>query len=212
VATLAQLRAKLNGELGVVNDTEATPWSSTVRDNAIIDGYAELWRAGVWKHVSQDVATVADTFTYALTDIRRLDRIDLLDSSSRLLESPKAVVEDTGSATWQLRLTGNVTLDEGYTMRVRGWTAYKSQFSGDSDTDDLPAEHNRVPLLKAKAILYRIQLGMFARYGERQALPPEMNLSIDQFIGMIAAAEREFEEEARRLSNLRPRSGQARRI
>ncbi len=212
MATLAALRAKLNGEIGVLTDAEATPWSMTVRNQAIIDGYAELWRAGVWKLVTQDVATVTDAFTYALTDIRRLDRIDLLDSSSRLQEMPRAVVEDTGSGTWQLRLTGGVAIDAGYTMRVRGWTAYKSQFTGDADTDDLPAEHQRVPLLKAKAILYRIQLGSFARYGERQALPPEMNLSIDQFIGMIAAAEREFEEEARRLSNLRPRSGQARRI
>lgn len=212
MATLAALRQKLNGELGVLTDGETGAWSTTVRNNAIIDGYAELWRAGVWKLVTQDVATVADTFSYALTGIRRLDRIDLLDSSSRFLETPRAVVEDNGSGGWQLRLTGGVTLNAGYTMRVRGWAAYKSQFTGDADTDDLPEEHNRVPLLKAKAILWRVQLSLFAKYGERQAIPPDMNMTIDQMIAMVAAAEREFETESKALANLRPRSGQARRI
>jgi hypothetical protein len=37
-------------------------------------------------------------------------------------------------------------------------------------------------------------------------------MSIDQLLGMVAAAEREFEEESKRLSNLRPRSGQARSL
>jgi hypothetical protein len=211
VATLAVLRAKLNGEVGVVTDGETTPWSQTVRNNAIIDGYADLYRVGVWKLVTQTISTVTDTWTYALTSIRRLDRVELLDSTNRVLESDiKGVVEDDGSVAWQLRLS--TSIDTGYSMKVRGWTAYKSQFSGDGDTDDLPAEHNRVPLLKAKSILWRVQLGTFARYGERQALPPEMNMSIDQLLGMVAAAEREFEEESKRLSNLRPRSGQARSL
>lgn len=212
MATLLAIRTALNGELGVVTDAETTPWSPAVRNQAITDGYAALWRAGVWKLVTQDIATVTDSFTYALTSIRRLDRIDLLDSSSRLLESPRAVVEDDGAGGYQLRLTNNVAIDTGSTMRVRGWTAYISTFASDSAVDDLPAEHARLPRLKAKAILYRQQLGSFARYGERQAIPPEMNLTADQLIGIVAAAEREFEEETRRLSNLRPRSGQARRI
>jgi hypothetical protein len=210
MATLDQLRAKLNGEIGVVTDGETTPWSTTVRNNAITDGYAELWRAGVWKFVTQTVSTVTDQWVYALSTIRRLDRVELIDASGRVLETPKAVVEDNGSGAWQLRLTA--AIDTQWQLRVRGWTAYKSQFSGGSDTDDLPAEHNRIPLLKAKAILWRIQLGTFARYGERQALPPEMNLSIDQLLGMVSAAEREFEVQSEALAKLRPRSGQTRTL
>lgn len=212
MATLLAIRTALNGELGVLTDAETAPWSLAVRNQAIADGYAALWRAGVWKPVTQDIATVTDTFTYALTSIRRLDRVELLDDSLRLLEAPRAVVEDNGSGGWQLRLTSNVTIDTGATMRVRGWTAYVSTFASDAATDDLPAEHARLPRLKAAAILYRQQLGTFARYGERQALPPDMNITVDQFLGLIAAAEREFATEAEALSNLRPRSGQARRI
>ncbi|HEY6014506.1 MAG TPA: hypothetical protein VIU37_10875, partial [Candidatus Limnocylindrales bacterium] len=76
MATLAQLRAKLNGEIGVVTDTEPSPWSQTVRNNAIMDGYAELWRAGVWKAVIETPASVTDQSIYALTSIRRLERLE----------------------------------------------------------------------------------------------------------------------------------------
>jgi hypothetical protein len=210
VATLAVLRLKLNGELGVVTDAETVPWSTTVRNNAIIDGYATLWRAGVWLFATQTFATVTDQWLYGPSTLRRLERVELLDSSSRVLETPKAILEDDAVGTWQLRL--NAAIDTGWSLRVRGWTAYKSQFTGDADTDDLPAEYNRIPLLKAKAILWRVQLGKFARYGDHQALPPEMNLSIDQLLGMVSAAEREFETEADALSKLRPRSGQTRTL
>ena len=207
MATLLQLRTKLNGEIGVVTDAETAPWTTAVRNAAIADGYAALYRAGVWKSATQSLSTVSDQAIYALTTIRRLERVDLLDSSSRVLENPKAIVEDDGSGAWQLRLARSIAT--GSTLKVRGWTAYISVFASDAAVDDLPPEHNRVPLLKAKAILWRAQLGTFARYGERQALPPVMNVSVDQLLGMIAAAEREYEDEARRLSNLRPRSGQS---
>lgn len=207
MATLLQLRTKLNGEIGVVTDAETAPWTTAVRNAAIADGYAALYRAGVWKSATQSLATVTDQAIYALTTIRRLERVDLLDSSSRVLENPKAIVEDDAAGAWQLRLARSIST--GSTLKVRGWTAYVSVFASDAANDDLPAEYNRIPLLKAKAILWRAQLGTFARYGERQALPPVMNVSVDQLLGMIAAAEREFEDEARRLSNLRPRSGQS---
>jgi hypothetical protein len=211
MTTLANLRAKLNGEIGVTTDAETTPWSTTVRNNAISDGYAELWRAGVWKPATQTIATVADQWVYALTSIRHLERAELLDSSNRVLESIAGTVRDDGSGAWELRLSGG-TLAAGFNIRVRGWAAYKSTFSSDSDTDDLPAEHNRIPLLKAKAILYRAELATFVRYGERQAVPPEMNASAEVLLSIIAAAEREFAEEAQKLARLRPRGGQTKRV
>lgn len=210
MATLDALRAVLNGEIGVGTDADTAPWTTTVRNNAISAGYAALWRAGVWKAVKQETATVTDQWIYALTTIRHLERLELVDSSSRIVEEPRGIVQDDGAGAWELRLLD--ALPTGYTLRIRGWTAYKSTFSGGSDTDDLPAEHQRIPLLKAKAILWRIALGKFAKSGERQALPPSMNVSIEGLLSMIAAAEREFAEEARQLSRLRPRASQVRRV
>ena len=208
--TLVNLRAKLNGEIGVLSDADTVPWTTTVRNNAISDGYAELWRVGVWKPLVETAATDSTAWTYALTGIRRLERIELLDSSSYVVERPKGLVEDNGSGGYQLRLQNPIST--GYPLRIRGWGAYKSTFTGDSDPDDLPAEHNRVPLLKAKAILYRAQLASFARYGQRQVTVPELNVSVDQLLGIIATAEKEFAEEARILAGQRARTGQMRSL
>lgn len=210
MATLLVLRTKLNGEIGVTSDAETAPWTAAVRSAAIVDGYAALWRAGVWKPVAQSLASVTDQYVYALTSLRKLKRVELLDSDSRVLEEVPAMIEDDNSGAYQLRL--KAAIPTGHTMRVLGWTAFKSQFSGDADTDDIPAEDNRVPLLKAKSILYRQQFAMFVRYGERQVLPPEMGMTIDQLNGIVLACEREFDEQAKRLSDLRERVGQIRSL
>lgn len=283
--TLANLRLKLNGELGVATDSETGPWSMAVRNAAISDGYAALWRSGVWKAVKQDYPTVAAQVVYAAATARRLNRLELIDSSSRVASRPEGVIEPDGSGTNQLVL--RAACASGYTLRVWGWGAYTSTFSstktistssiaaatiittsaphgfvtGDTvtiaghtgstpviagdyvltvtgasafsipltvstggtggtatcqyasaATDDLDVEFNRIPLLKAKAIAYRQQLAKFARYGERQAIAPEMNLTVDQILGIVAAAEREFTDECRFLANLRTRVGQMRHL
>jgi hypothetical protein len=279
--TLANLRLKLNGELGVLSDTETTPWSMAVRNAAISDGYAALWRHGVWRAVKQDYPTVDGQTVYATATARRLNRLELRDTSANVVSRPVGFLEPDGSGTTQLVLAAGCAA--GYTLRAYGWTAYTSIFtagsiivsssvasatvitttlahsytSGDTVTisghtgstpaitgdyvatvtapttftipvnvsvggtgglvtclyasalsDDLDVEYNRIPLLKAKAILYRQQLALFARYGERQAVAPEMNMTIDQLLGMVAAAEREFADECKSLSNLRVRVGQ----
>lgn len=212
MTTLAALRGKLNDEIGVTTDGDTTPWTTAQRNAAISEGYAELWRVGVWKDAKQDIATVDDQWTYALTSIRKLYRLELLDSSSNIVEKPRGIIEPdfAGTGTYRVRLQN--PLAGGYTLRVLGWAPYVSTFASDAAVDDLPAEHNRIPLLKAKAILYRQQLGLFARYGERQALDPTMNVSAEVLLAIIAAAEREFDEHARTLSGQRPRVGLTGRI
>lgn len=212
MTTLANLRAKLNDEIGVASDVETSPWTQAQRSAAISEGYAELWRAGVWKDTKQDITTVEDTWTYALTSIRRLYRMELRDSASRVLEMPKGIVEPdgTGTGAYQLRLI--FPISSGYTLRVYGWAPYVSTFASDAANDDLPAEYNRIPLLKAKAILYRQQLAKFARWGEAQALVPPMGVSVDALMGLVASAEREFEELAGDLRAMRPRASVAGRL
>jgi hypothetical protein len=203
VTTLAALRTKLNGLVGVDTDVETLPWSQAVRNNAISEGYAELWRVQVWKAATQNIATADMTWIYPLTTMRALWRIEVLDSSGNIVDQYPGHIEDDGAGGYQLVLP--IPTAAGFTLRVRGWTAYKSQFSGDADNDDLAAEYNRVPLLKAVAILYRQQLSRYMRYGSRTNAPPEMAITLDQLIASINAAEREFEVESHRLSADRPR-------
>lgn len=209
MATLLTIRTALNSEIGVVTDAETTPWTVALRNLAIADGYAALWANGVWKPLVQSVATVEDQHLYALTSIRRLERLELVDTDSRIGELPTGIVQDDGAGAWQLRL--RTTLPSGYSIRVRGWGPYASVFASDAATDDLPAEHARIPRLKAQAILYRAQLGKFARYGERQAVPPEMNLTVEALVGLVSSAERDFAAASQALARLRPRSGQTRK-
>jgi len=206
--TLANLRLKLNGEVGVATDGETTPWSTTVRNNAISDGYADLYLNGVWKTVKHDYPTVEGQTVYAACTARRLNRLELLDSSGNVVSRPRGFLEPDGSGTIQLILRAGCAA--GYTLRVYGWTAHLSVFAGDSTPDDLDAEYNHIPLLKAKAILYSQQLALFARYGERQAVAPEMNLTVDQLLGLVAAAERMYADRCKALANLRTRVGQMR--
>ena len=214
MATLLQLRTRLNNEVGVqaANDATDPVMTLAARNQAISDGYAELWRVGVWKDAKQDFASVTDQWLYPLTSIRKLDRLEVLDSSSRLIERPRGVIETDGTGTGasQLRLIGPIR--SGFTLRVRGYAPYISVFASDAAVDDLPAEYVRIPLLKAKAILYRSQMSTFARYSSRQASPPQMNLTVDQLVGLVSAAEREFADEAKSLSRLRTRTGQPRGV
>lgn len=210
MATLLVIRTALNAEIGVEAslDAETDPWTPAVRNQAISDAYADLWRVGIRKDAKQDLTTVADQWVYALTAIRQLSRLELLDSSSRILERPKGFVEadSSGAGTYQLALP--MAVSAGYTLRVRGFAPYKSVFSGDSDTDDLPAEFARVPRLKAKIILYRQQVALFARYAERQTEAPSMTVNLEQLIGMVREAEAEYRDAAKAVAGLRQRASQ----
>lgn len=206
---LSALRAKLNGEIGVDDDTETLPWTATVRNTAISDGYAALWRAGVWKALTQSITVTDNTWRYALTAIRQISRVEVLDSAGLVVDQSGFRAEDSGAGGYELLIPASLTA--GYTMTVRGWGPYTSTFANDAAVDDLPAEDNRVPLLKAKAILFRQQLARFARYSERENNPPELNVTADVLLNMIRAAEQEFELEAKRIRDRRPRVMQSSR-
>jgi hypothetical protein len=210
MTTLANLRAQLNGEVGIATDAETEPWTITVRNSAITEGYRALWRVGVRKPLRQDIATATDDHAYALTSIRALERLELLDSSGRVISRPRGIIQDDGAGGYELYIPH--TISTGATIRVHGYGAYVSTFASDAAVDDIPVEYTRIPLLKAKAILYRIALGTFAKTGETQGLPPAMAVSVENLLAIIAAAEREFDEEARVLSGLRRRAGHTGRL
>ncbi len=201
---LVTLRGYLNDELAVPNDADTTPWTQAFRSRAVGTGYATLWLRGVWKSVTSDLATVSAQETYVPTGIRVLERAALYDAKGALVEDiPSATLRDEGG-TYTLSVA---PLAAGYTLRLFGWTAYKSAFTGDGDVDDLDPDYNFIPILKAKAVAYRQQLSKYVRYGSRQTVAPEMNVSAEQLLALEAAALREFETECKALADRRPRIG-----
>ena len=204
MATLAEQRAVLNRELGVIEDAELSPWTVNARNAAIVEGYKALYRMGVWKSTTQTTSTVDATWSYALTLMHDVDRVDVLDSSSNVIEQARFTVDDDGTGGYGISLATPIAA--GYSMTIRGWGPYSWALEDDADEDDLPEEYSRLPILKAKVILYRQQLSSYMRYRERLNVPAEMNVTIDGLVGAIAAAEREWEVEARRAANRRRRS------
>lgn len=204
---LSVLRGYLNAELAVTDDTESTPFSAALRNRAISQGYAALWRAGCWKPVQQSIASVTHQTVYATT-IRRLRVVDVIDSSGYVCDHAPGRIEETSIGTFELIL--KTPIATGYTLRTNGWTAYVSVFVNDAAVDDLADEYNRIPLLKAKAICYRKVAADFMRFGTRQAIPPEMNMTIEQMLGVVAAAEREWAQETHDWKSQRDRMMQPR--
>jgi len=202
--SLATLRGYLNDELAVPSDSDTAPWTQAVRSRAISTGYATLWLRGVWRPVTCDLATVSAQEVYTPSGIRVLERAGLYDQYGALVQDvPSATLRDEGG-TYTLNV---FPLAAGYTLRLFGWTAYKSMFSGDGDVDDLDPDYNFIPILKAKAVCYRQQLSKYVRYGSRQTLSPDMNVSAEQLLALEASALREFEVECKALADRRPRVG-----
>lgn len=207
MATLAAIRANLNSELAVASDAETAPWSVAVRNAAISAGYAALWSARAWKPVVVDLATVEGQNIYSgLTGIRRLGYAEVLDTTGAIVGHPAARLEADGTGGYRLTVPA---LAAGLTLRLHGWTAYKSTFTGDTDTDDIEPEFARVPLLKAKAVLFRQQLATFARFGQRQAVRPDMGVSVEQLVGLVTTCEQEWNQAVREMAAQRPRIGHA---
>jgi hypothetical protein len=206
MATLATIRASLNAEIGVLADADTNPWTATVRNDAISKGYAALWKAGVGKPVIEDETTVDGQAAYTVTTIRRVAYAEVIDSSGYIVESPPCEIVPNGSGGYQAVVPG---LAAGYTLRLRGYAPYISTFATDSSVDDIEMEWARVPLLKAKEILYRQELGRVARFQERQASPSGMSVGVSDLLAVIAAAKREWDDEIKDMRRRQPVRGQS---
>jgi hypothetical protein len=194
VSTLAQIRAALNADMGIATDAETAPWSVTARNAAIAAGYQELGRKGATKPVVVSVNAVTDKQYYLVADgitgIEELSFVDVVNSLGQCVDHPQAILEADGAGTFQLVTPPIAT---GYTLKLHGFKPYICTFAGDSSPDDLESQYQRVPLLKAKAILLRQTSIGAARYNQRQLQAPTLNATLDQILGMISLAEREFE-------------------
>jgi hypothetical protein len=206
MATLATIRASLNSEIGVLADADTIPWTQAVRNDAISKGYAALWIEGVGKPVIEDETTVDAQAAYAITTIQRVAYAEVIGSSGGIVESPPCEVVPNGSGGYQAIVPG---LAAGYTLRLHGYAPYISTFATDAAVDDIETEWARVPLLKAKEILYRQELGRVARFQERQAAPSGMSVGVSDLLAVIAAAKREWDEMIRLMRRRQVVRGQA---
>jgi hypothetical protein len=205
MTTLANIRALLNIELGVASDNDARPYSKDSRNAAIAVGYGALWNAGVRKPASDTIDTVSGAQSY-ITSVVELYDASLVDSAGYNCGRLKAKIVQTASGP-TLFLT--LPLDDGYTIEVQGWTPYVSTFANDNAVDDLDASVPvRIPLLKARSVLYQGKLSEFVNFSGHQASPASLNITVSELLGLRSSVEREFETETRLIAKGRDRISQ----
>lgn len=202
-STLADIRARLNLEVSVLNDAETYPFSLAARNQAISNGYAALWPVGVGKVSSQDIVTVDGAQSYATT-IQRLYDCALIDGSYIAGYIPSKIVQTASGYTLFLTLP----VGGASTLRVSGLTPYISIFASDAAVDDLDPSMGRLPLLKAKSILFTAALANYARTSSHQSEPASLNVTVGDLLTMRAAAEQEWEKETRKAAKQLPREAQ----
>lgn len=203
--TLADIRALLNIELGVAADGDARPYTVAARNAAISQGYAALATVGVMKPTSDTITTVSGAQSY-ITTVQELYDASLVDSGGYNCGRLKGRIVQTASGP-TLFLT--LPIGDGATIAVQGWTPYVSVFASDSAVDDLDSTVPvRIPLLKARSILYQSKISEFVNFSGHQSAPASLNVSVSELLGLRSSVEREWEMETRRIAKGRDRISQ----
>jgi hypothetical protein len=206
MATLLEIRTRLNAELGISADADPKPWTVAVRNQAIATAYAALWRDGIWKVTTDDITSVDDAQTY-ITTVEELYDVALVGSDGSIVGYPSAKIKETDSGP-TLFLVAPIA--GGYTLRVNGWMPYVSDFKtagafDDTKSDDLDAKYAELPILNAKYLLYAAQVTRYMAYSQHQAAPGDLNVTLEQLLGGKQDAKRDYLTECRKIVQHRPK-------
>lgn len=202
--TLAQFRQnRLNVDLGldltlgVSGDGDDSLGTTTVRTQAIKVAFARLWpRMG--RLILQSVTVVDKQLDYTLTAIRDVETIELLNPTGYVLRDEirnmRVLYDETtaGTEVRRLRLPAAPVLGTSPTMRVIGYMPYKSEFTGDSDTLDIPVELEWVPVIGARMEVYRRMMNRRANFEQFANLNRDTDVSVAELRAMYQDARLEF--------------------
>lgn len=174
--TLAQLRARLNADLGC-DDGSTEPWGDrSVRNGAIVHGLERL-EPGVMRLLQEDVAVVTDALEYDLTSgIRDVQLIEQTWTTGvvRDLKNYRAWLVQDDPPVCRLRFAA--ALDDTSTLTVTGHAPYASQLSGESDACDIETRYAWIPLTWARAELYRRRFHRWLDYEQYNAENPSTTI------------------------------------
>lgn len=204
--TLAVFRqTRLNVDLGLITSTDATGdvdvsfGTVAERSQAIKVAFARLW-PHMARLVLQSVTAVASQIDYTLTAIRDVEVIELLDTSGipvrDEIRNARVLYDETtvGTEVRRVRLPAAAVPGTTPTLRVVGYVPYKSEFSGESDTLDIPVELEWVPTIGARMEVYRRQLNKRANYQQFANLSRDTDVSVAELRSMYLDARSEFLE------------------
>jgi len=153
--TLADLRARLNTDLGIVDGDTKPFGDEEVRNAAIRHGFERLWPT-MKRLVQETVVLTTKTYDYDLTTVQEVVLIEQLDSSGYTVKDIKnyrSWVVDDDPVACRLRLPN--AQDTTQSLVVSGYAPYISDLTANADSIDLQERLEWIPLTGARAWLYR---------------------------------------------------------
>jgi len=164
--TLDALRQSpgLNDELALASDGDATWGSTTLRNTFIQRAIAKLW-PDVGRLTRETFVSTADTQDYTLTSIVDVERLEVLDPTtgvvnSRIRSWQHYLDEAADPPTNRLLIPQLAT---GITVRVIGYVPYLIPATG-AATCDIPPRLEWLVYAGARVEAYRYKLNKFANF------------------------------------------------
>jgi hypothetical protein len=155
--TLAELRARLNLELGTT-DGSTEPWGDRdVRNAAVVHGFERL-EPGVMRLLQESFPAQDDQLEYDLdSGIREVQLIEVTDSAGNVkdIKNYRAwLVSGVGTRAMTCRIRLARPLSADLTLTVTGHAPYETELS-ESVACDMETRYVWIPLTWARAELYR---------------------------------------------------------
>lgn len=150
-STLAQLRARLNTQLGT-SDGATKPWGTVTERNTAIRWAFEQLEPVMMRLVEESVTLAEDQREYTLTGITKVILVEQTFSDGSVQDVKNYRSWNVDGTT---RLTFAKSPNTSTTISVIGYQPYESDLQDDTDVCDLPVEYEWIPLLGATAELYR---------------------------------------------------------
>jgi hypothetical protein len=152
--TLADLRARLNADLGVSDGSTEPFFDRTVRSAAVRSGFERL--SPTMSRFLRETVTITDnTREYDLASITDVQAVELIATTGVVRELSNWRAWGFQEDEPLTRLTFAASLNTSDTLRVTGYRPYVSTLVADDDDCDLAPELTWIPLTWARAELYR---------------------------------------------------------
>lgn len=170
--TRLQLRTRLNLDLGLSDDTAEKPWGDeAVRDEAIRDGFERLWpQMRRMQDETQDYENLKQT--YDLTKVKDVQLVEVVSSDGVIrneLKNWRNFAVDDDPVRYTLRLS-SASAPTSTELHISGYAPYFSQFTDDADPCDLEDRLAWIPLVGARAWLYRRRYHEYLDYEQHANL------------------------------------------
>jgi hypothetical protein len=178
----------LNAELSTaLRDPENKTWATEELDSLLTWACARMWPT-VARRARESVTLVADQDQYALTDLTEINRVDVLDSTGKLIR----ILPGGTWEYWNDQETPGGTLyinpsyaDDTCTLRVHGWAQYDL-------VENFPADrHVQYILALARAEACRREIARRSNSVTWQSVNQVQNISVNELVLMVNESDAE---------------------